>query len=145
MRPSLPPHCDCAWITGNQEVIGSPVGLVPTNALVLTETINSRMDAYSSTIRLCASTSLELFKSFSIVLTWPYLQVIVHQEYALNNYVFSICDSIIFEGPVVLMAGFRLYSDWQTVRNTAFADGRYVPRCSTPSSDLSAPAAACPL
>jgi hypothetical protein len=28
--------------------------------LVLTEAINSRMDAYSSTIRLCASTPLEL-------------------------------------------------------------------------------------
>jgi len=27
---------DWAWITGNPEVIGSPVGLVPTNALVLT-------------------------------------------------------------------------------------------------------------
>ena len=26
---------DWAWITGNPEVIGSPVGLVPTNALVL--------------------------------------------------------------------------------------------------------------
>jgi hypothetical protein len=34
--------------------------LLELNALVLTEAINSRMDAYSSTIRLCASTSLEL-------------------------------------------------------------------------------------
>ena len=27
---------DWAWITGNPQVIGSPVGLVPSNALVLT-------------------------------------------------------------------------------------------------------------
>jgi hypothetical protein len=27
---------DCAWITGNPEVISSPVGLVPTNALLFT-------------------------------------------------------------------------------------------------------------
>ncbi len=25
---------DCGWMTGNPEVISSPVGLVPTNALV---------------------------------------------------------------------------------------------------------------
>jgi adenylate cyclase len=31
----------------------------------------------------------------------------------------------------------------QTVRNAAFAGGRYVLQCPTPSSDLSAPAAAC--
>ena len=33
----------CARITGNPEVISSPVGLVPTNALVLTNPINSRL------------------------------------------------------------------------------------------------------
>ena len=32
---------DCAQVTGNPGVISSPVGLVPTNALVLTEPINS--------------------------------------------------------------------------------------------------------
>ena len=34
---------DCGRMTGNPEVISSPVGLVPTNALVLIEPINSRM------------------------------------------------------------------------------------------------------
>jgi len=33
---------DCSRVTGNPEVIDSSVGLVPTNALVLTEPINSR-------------------------------------------------------------------------------------------------------
>jgi hypothetical protein len=34
---------DRAWITGNPEVISSPVGLVPTNALVLTDLATFRV------------------------------------------------------------------------------------------------------
>ena len=47
---------DLSWMSrcGKSHQIGNE------NALVLTEAINSRMDAYSSAIRLCASTPLEL-------------------------------------------------------------------------------------
>jgi hypothetical protein len=38
-------------MTGNPEVISSPVGLVPINALVLTGLANFRVVGYSETIR----------------------------------------------------------------------------------------------
>jgi hypothetical protein len=37
-------------MTGNPEVISSPVGLVPRNALVLTEPVNSRMVGHPEVI-----------------------------------------------------------------------------------------------
>jgi hypothetical protein len=39
-------------MTGKPEVIGSSVGLVPTNALVFTEPIRSRMSAIQETIEM---------------------------------------------------------------------------------------------
>jgi hypothetical protein len=56
---------------------------VPLNALVLTEAINSRMDAYSSTIRLCASTSSELRNFGSTDL--PLLQTCTSVLYSRDN------------------------------------------------------------
>jgi hypothetical protein len=41
---------DCAWMTGNPEAMSSSVGLVPTNALVLTDQANFREVGYTEAI-----------------------------------------------------------------------------------------------
>jgi hypothetical protein len=53
-------------MTGNPEVISSPVGLVPRNALVLTEPINSPQAAYRTSVLSGSQMGISEMKNLSV-------------------------------------------------------------------------------